>query len=82
MAKENKAADAQPVIEVARSEVSVKLHSVDQENGIVVFKTDAENGVGFTCKINGQSIDALADNGELWFYAGQPIGQTPAITLL
>lgn len=82
MPKENKEAESQPIVEVNDAAVSGKPFSVDQDNGIVVFKTKADEGAEFTCVINGKKVKAVVENGQLWFYAGTSIGQTPAITLL
>jgi len=56
--------------------------SQDNDNGIVVFDTNADDGTGFTAVINGHKVKANAQNGQVWFYAGASIGTTPVISLV
>ena len=64
-----------------QAEVTMKEVSRDVDNGIVVFKTNAENGTGFTLLIDQDKVRATAKDGQVWFYAERPLGETPNIRL-
>lgn len=65
-----------------KTEIKTKRASLDLENGVVVFDTNAEDGTGFTLLIEEQKVKADAKDGQVWFYAGSAIAPDSLIHLL
>lgn len=66
-----------------KEETSIRTKEIsrDIDNGVVIYKTSAEDGTHFTLLIDEQSIKGTAKDGQVWFYAGAPLGQSPNVRL-